>query len=59
MRGSLLVDHCHVNDFICILNFRGWSQPLKFFTSKIFPIYDKYVYTLLGFSMIYLLSTKY
>ena len=35
------VDHCHVNVFICVLNFRGWSQPRKYFNSEIFLIYSK------------------
>ena len=38
-RTLIFVDHCCVNVFIHVLNFRGWSQPRNYFNSEIFPIY--------------------
>ena len=58
MCASLLVDHHHVNVFIRMLDFCGWSQLRDNFNSEIFPISTVCVYTLLDFSMICLQSTK-
>ena len=41
---AYLFDHRRINVFICVLNFRGWSQLRNYFNSEIW-----YVYTLLGF----------
>ena len=37
--ACLFVDHCCINVFIRVFNFRGWSQPRNYFNSEIFPIY--------------------
>ena len=39
MHVHLFIDHCCVNVFICVLNFRGWSQPQNHLNS-IFPVYS-------------------
>ena len=37
VHAHLFVDHHHVNVFIPVLNFRGWSQPQNYFNSENFP----------------------
>ena len=38
VHAHLFGDHRHVNVFICMLNFCGWSQLQNYFNSEIFPI---------------------
>ena len=47
VHGSLFVDYRHVNVFICVLNFRGWSQPRNYFNSKILPTYCMFTLSLI------------
>ena len=39
VRAYLFVDHRCINVFICVLNFRSWSQPRNYFNSNIFKVY--------------------
>ena len=38
VHARLFGDHRHVNVFICMLNYCGWSQLQNYFNSEIFPI---------------------
>ena len=35
-----LIDHRHVNVFVRVLNFHGWSQPRNYFNSEIFQFFN-------------------
>ena len=48
VRTHFIVDHCCVNVFIRVLNFRSWSQPRNYFNSKIFPTYGILVWILIN-----------
>ena len=39
----LILEIFCVKCFICVLNFRSWSQPQNYFNSEIYPIYGMFV----------------